>query len=333
MDFNEEYYKQTIEKYNYNPLDFAPMDFEFCSISKDIMKSKWLCHSGIDKISGDRNKFIVTSGVGLSGIPHMGTLSQILRTIYLQKNGINVQMVLGDLDSYNARDKELKYVVELSKRYEELIYRLGFDTSKGILRNQIDYPEINQKAYLLSKYVSDQDFLDTEEDLSKLYIKENVYKGITFPVKQAILLMIADFITLSESYSDIVVMLGLEEHKYVRLARLMMQRMNCESNLYSIYSRIIRGLNGYPKMSKSIRGSAITVDMEPSEIRHFILNEPDTYDIPENSVIYQMMTAVSDYSAEDIAAIYKACSEKSSDWKLWKSDYSERLVKICKSWN
>lgn len=332
MDFNEEYYKETIEKYNYNPLDFAPMDFEFCSIPKEVMRAKWLCHSGIDQLGTDKRNFIITTGVGLSGVPHMGTLSQILRAVFLQKNGFNVQLVLGDLDSYNARNKDLRYVVNLSKRYEDFVSRLGFDTSQGILRNQFDHPEINQRAYLLSKFVSDQDFLDTEEDLSALYIKEKAYNGITFPVKQAILLMLADFIELSNEYSAAIVMLGLEEHKYVRLARKILERSESTFNMCSIYSRIIRGLNGYPKMSKSIRGSAITVDMTPAEIRSFILNESDDYDMPENSVLYQMMSAVSDYSSEEIAEIYSECQNKKALWQTRKKDYAERLIRICINW-
>lgn len=332
MDFNEEYYKKTIEQYHYSPLDFAPMDFDFCSIPKEVMKAKWLCHSGLESLGKDKNNFIITTGVGLSGIPHMGTISQILRAIFLQKNGFNVQIVLGDLDSYNARNKELHYVRDLSKKYEDFIHRLGFNSDNGILRNQFDYPEINRKAYLISKYVSDQDFLDTEEDLSKLYIKEKAYNGVTFPVKQAILLMIADFIELSRYYSSSVVMLGLEEHKYVRLARMLVERMGSNYNICSVYSRIIRGLNGYPKMSKSLRGSAITVDMQPSEIRSFIIGEPDNFDTPENSVLYQMMSAVSYYSTEEIAEIYAECQRRDSSWGERKKDYAERLVEICMNW-
>ena len=87
MDFNEEYYRKTIEQYHYSSLDFAPMDFEFCSIPKEVMRAKWLCHSGLELLGEDKSSFIITTGVGLSGIPHMGTLSQILRAIFLQKNG------------------------------------------------------------------------------------------------------------------------------------------------------------------------------------------------------------------------------------------------------
>lgn len=333
MDFNENYYYNVVTMYNYNPLDFSPMNFEFHGISRDVMRLKWLCHSGINALNG-HNNFSVTTGIGLSGTPHMGTFSQILRAIFLQKNGINVQMVLGDLDSYNARNKSIEYVNDLSRKYNDFAEALGFDSSKGILRNQIDYPEINQFAYLLSKYVTDQDFLKTEEDLSELYIKNKVYDGITFPVKQAILLMIADFLYLGENskHKNVVVMLGLEEHKYVLLAKMLAQRLGTGIEIYSMYSRIIRGLNGYPKMSKSIKGSAITMDMTASEITRLIVGEADDYDTPENSVVFQMMSSVSDYSAEEVKGIYQACQKKNHEWRMYKQDYAERLVVICDKW-
>lgn len=330
--FTEDYYRKTIHTYNYSPMDFAPMDFSFMGIPKEIMRIKWLCHSGIDRII-ESDKFIVTTGVGLSGVPHIGTLSQLMRIIFLQKNGVTVQLVLGDLDSFCARNKELNYVMDLAKRYREFTLKLGFDAGKGVLRNQLDFPQINQYAYLLSKCLADQDFLDTEEDLSSLYIEKKVYAGITFPVKQAILLMIADFLYLEkEGYSEAVVMLGLEEHRYVLLARKIIERLGLPINLYSMYSRIINGLNGYPKMSKSIQGSSITVDMSAHEIKHLINDEPNDYDCPENSVVFQMISSVSDYSPEELTVICKACCEKNSAWELYKKDYAGRMVNWCAKW-
>ena len=329
MDFNEKYYEETIRKYNYNPLEFAPMDFTFFGIPKNTMRLKWLCHSGLNSIS-NFDSTIVTTGVGLSGIPHMGTLSQILRTIFLQMHGVNVQLVLGDLDSYNARNKSLDFVLDLSKKYTDFIQELGFDRTKGILRSQNDYCEINRLAYLLSKYVSDQDFLDTEEDLSELYISERVYEGITFPVKQAILLMIADFIALDkiDHYKNIIVMLGLEEHKYILLARKVLERIGTEANLCSMYSRIIKGLRGYPKMSKSIPASSIRVDMSSNVIRNQIKNEDDLFDIPEG------IDEPSDFAlaAEEIEDVYKHCARKDVIWQGYKREFAERLVKICAKW-
>lgn len=333
MVFNDEYYKKIITEYRYDPMDFCPMDFWFDGISPQIMDQKWLCHSGVNKIK-NYDKTIFTTGIGLSGTPHMGTMSQILRIIFLQKQGFDVQMVLGDLDSYNARNQDLDIVLRRAENYRDFIVKLGFDEKKGILRSQYYQQDVTQLAFIVSKYLSDQDFLDAEEDLSELYIKEKIYKGITYPVKQAILLMVSDFIQLgySKGYESVVVMLGLEEHLYVLLAKKILERMKLEFGIWGLYSRVIKGLNNYPKMSKSIPLSSIRVDMSQDEIRAKILNEKDDYRIPEESVIYQLITSVSDYSMSDLASIYEICRNKDKEWQDVKNDYANRLINICKAW-
>ncbi|MDD2637257.1 MAG: hypothetical protein PHW82_17355, partial [Bacteroidales bacterium] len=280
LKFNDEYYNQVIEKHGYNAMDFKPIDFDLKGITKDVLQQKWLCHYNAEKfVDGIKNnkKVIVTTGIGLSGTPHMGTLSQILRAIYLQQAGIDVQFVLGDLDSYNARNQSLDILAERVEKYTNFIENLGFDNSKGYLRSQIDYTDVLKTAYLISNCLTDQDFLDAEEDLSELYKSKKIYNGIDFKVKQAILLMVADFIHLGtvSNYDDVLVMLGLEEHLYVQIAQKVVDRMNLDMSLGALYSRIIKGLNGYPKMSKSIPDSAITVDMSQDEIVRLVTGSKD----------------------------------------------------------
>lgn len=331
--FDEFYYKKTILKYGYNPIDFSPLDFEFHSVPSRVMSNKWLCHSGIDHIS-TVDETLVTTGVGMSGVPHMGTLSQILRIIFLQKSGLKVQMVLGDLDAYNARNKSLEDVSALSKKYYDFIVKLGFDVKKGILRTQYERLDILQTSYLISKYVSDQDFLDTEEDLSELYIEKKIYAGITFPVKQAILLMVSDFIHLGleDGYKNVVVMLGLEEHQYVLLTRKVIDAMKLPISLYGLYSKVIKGLNGYPKMSKSMRESTISVDMPAETIRNLILEQPDDFYNPSDSVVFQLMSSVSFYDSEELTKLYQHCQEKGEEWTRAKKAYAEMLAEICQLW-
>ena len=333
ISFDEDYYKTTILKHGYNPIDFSPLDFEFHSIPSKVMSNKWLCHSGIDYIS-TVDETIITTGVGMSGAPHMGTLSQILRIIFLQKSGFKVQMVLGDLDAYNARNKSIEEVSALSKKYYDFIVKLGFDVNKGVLRTQHECLEILHTSYLASKYVSDQDFLDTEEDLSELYIEKKIYAGITFPVKQAILLMVSDFIHLGtkDGYKNVIVMLGLEEHQYVLLARKVIDAMKLPISIYGLYSKIIKGLNGYPKMSKSIRESTISVDMPAETIRSLILEQPDDFNNPSDSVVFQLMSSVSFYDSEELTKLYQYCEEKGNEWFRAKKDYAEMLVEICQLW-
>ena len=337
LKFDDEYYKEVIKKYNYNAMDFKPIDFDLKSIDKEILKEKWLCHyKAEDFVDGikQEKKQIITTGIGLSGTPHMGTLSQILRAIFLQNAGFDVQFVLGDLDSYNARSQSFDVLNERVIKYTNFIRNLGFDDTKGILRNQNNYTEVLQTAYLISRYLTDQDFLAAEEDLSELYKSKKIYDGIDFKVKQAILLMVADFIHLGmvDKYDNVLVMLGLEEHLYVQIAQKVVDRMNLDMSLGALYSRIIKGLNGYPKMSKSIPDSAITVDMPEDRIYDLVVNSKDEYLHPEESTIFQMMNAVSYYTIEELKELREICLSGGKNWGEQKKEYAKVLTRICKEW-
>ncbi len=337
IKFDDEYYKKTIKKYNYNAMDFKPIDFDLNTISKDIMKEKWLCHYKAEGfVEGVKNgkRQIITTGIGLSGTPHMGTLSQILRAIFLQQAGFDVQFVLGDLDSYNARNQSLEILSERVEKYSNFIKNLGFDTKKGVLRNQIDHLEILKTAYLISNSLNDEDFLAAEEDLSELYKSKKIYNGIDFKVKQAILLMVADFISLGtlDNYDNVLVMLGLEEHLYVQIAQKVVDRMKLNMSIGALYSRIIKGLNGYPKMSKSIPDSSITVDMPSDKIYDLVVNSSDQYKKPEDSTIFQMMSAVSYYTTNELREIRERCIHGGNDWKNEKKSYAKILTNICREW-
>ena len=335
--FDDGYYNQVIKKHHYNPMDFNPIDFSLNHISPRNLQYKWLCHYKGDEFATalrSENNCIVTTGIGLSGTPHLGTLSQILRAIFLQKNGLKVQLVLGDLDSYNARNQPLDVVLERAEKYKAFIKKLGFDDKQGILRSQYNHDEIIKTAYLISKSLKDKDFKEAEEDLSELYQKKGIYPGIEFPVKQAILLMTADFIHLGkvDGYSNVLIMLGLEEHLYVQIASKVVDRMNYSFTISSMYSRIIKGFNGYPKMSKSIPESAITVDMPYEQMSDMIMNHEGDYDSPMDSVVYQMMSAVSYYSPDELDRLYEICNKKGKEWQASKEQYVNMLFEICSKW-
>lgn len=115
-------------------------------------------------------------------------------------------------------------------------------------------------------------------------------------------------------------MLGLEEHLYVQIANKVVDRMQYPFTISSMYSRIIKGFNGYPKMSKSIPESSITVDMPFEQMYDIILNQEGDYDSPMDSVVYQMMCAVSYYSPDELDRLYDICKEKGKSGKNLKSN-------------
>jgi len=328
MQFKDTYHLNFIKN---NPMNFQEIDFDILSIPREIAELKWLCHSDVPRYI-DLRKTIVTSGIGLSDSPHYGTISQIFRIIFLDFLGINTQIVLGDLDSYSTRNQNYDVVIERSKIYYEFIRKLGY---KGILRTQREDKDVLLTAYLCSNYVIDQDFFDAEEDLSDSYKENKIYSGITYSVKQAILLMVADFLSLgiNNKYKHVVVMLGLDEHVYVLLAKKVLEQMKLDFSISGLYSPLMKGLNGHKKFSKSIKGSGITVDMSDEEVENIILHMNDEYTSANESCLYQLCHSVGLYDTKTLFSIRNAFTMK-DDYSIdeIKKDYIQRIKHINQLW-
>lgn len=342
--FDESYYKKIIKEFGYNPLRFGKINFNLGKIDKKELQARWICHSEGDKFSEDLRqdrRVMVTTGIGLSAPPHVGTLAQIVNAIFLQESGIPVQMVLGDLDAYNGKNIPLQTTRDLAKKYRNFILKLGFKIGNGsVLRDQYNHLHILRTMYLCGKYMNDSDFDWTEEDLHKFYAsKGRVDKDMTFRRKLSLALMTADFVDLflSDKYEAVLVMLGIDEHKYVLFSQEVLDKMKRGGiikigDLAAIYSHMNKGFNNYPKMSKSFPDSSIDVEMSSSQIVHRIVYEEGEYKKANESPVYQMMTSVGNFSLQDLTKRYLACETKSELWIKYKKEYAEMLVSIFEKW-
>lgn len=331
MYYNNEYYSKLIENNNYDYIK------KFLTISDYMAKGKWLCSSNLSSFENaynSKSKSLITLGLGINGVPHLGTLSQILKIIYLQRMGFEVQIILGDLDVYGARGQDLNNVKDLVKRYKEFIQNIGFDTKKGIIRNQFDHDEVLKTAYLISSVLKDSDFLDCKEDIYDLYKELNLYPGMEYNVKQSILLMFADFIHpgLSKEYENILVMCGVDEHVYPKKAMEIVDRMGLNFSLSGLYSKILPGLNGNPKMSKSLKDSGILLTDDEKKINNIIVNGEDDYNTSSESIIFQMIMNASLYDENTIKQIENECNNKTNEWKKIKKMYANDLYNMTRKW-
>ncbi|MBR3132947.1 MAG: hypothetical protein IKG42_02550 [Clostridia bacterium] len=332
--FDRDYYNKTVKNNNY----------EFCSDLKKPIPglsleemSKWLC---VYNLSEDIVKNIIpeetliTTGVGANKEPHIGTVSQLCRILYLQSKGYNVQIVLGDLDCYNARGTNMKQTKEIVDKYNAFIEKLGFDSTKGIIRNQFDHEEVMKTAFLISSKVTDSDFIDVKEDLYTYYQKKGIHNGIDFSLKMSILLMFADFIHngLTNQYKHVIVLSGLDEHPYVPKADEIARRLNIDMKISGMFSKLICGFNNQPKMSKSLPNSSIWVTMSLEEIRDILLNDDIDYDNPEDSIAFQLMNSTFFYSTVELNQIYYNCLNKNEEWIADKEDFSKKLYSLCEKW-
>lgn len=339
--FNQRYYEAVIREHGYSDVEFSTVDFALENYDVQSMQRRFLCHHNGNRFaeavrSGE--KAIVTTGFGMSGNPHLGTISQIIKLCDLNRHGMTTQAVMGDLDSYNARNQDLDEARKLSKGFGDYITAMGYEAGKNgsVLRDQYSHPEIVHTAYIISKYITDQDFEDAKEDIAPVYEKAGIYNGWSFPMKQALTLMVADFVHLHlyEGYNHVMVMLGLEEHKYVQLASKVVERMGLDLEIAGIYGRIIKGLSGFPKMSKSLKGSAIDVSTPVEEAKRLLLGEKRSTEDPRENGTFLVMEQVSfltNSEIEEIEQIYSIGTD--SSWQNAVNYYIHtQLERILENW-
>lgn len=342
--FDENYYKKIIEEFGYDPLRFGKIDFNLGAISDRELRARWICHSGANNFTtslSNGKKVVATTGIGMSGPPHVGTLIQILNAMFLQKKGIPVQMVLGDLDAYNGKNIPLNTVRNLAEKYREFILSLGFRNNEGsTLRDQWKDLRILRTMYLCGKYIDDLDFDWVEEDLHKFYAKRGkVDEKMTFRRKLSLTLMTADFIDLylSDKYEEILVVLGIDEHKYVLFSQEVFEKMKKDKivtggTMAAMYTPMNKGFNNYPKMSKSFPDSSVNAEMDFSKIVRRIVYEEGEYKAPLDNPVYQMMTSIGEFSIADLEKRYNACESRKKQWFKFKKEFAEIIISIFKKW-
>ncbi len=331
IKYDNKYYERIIKSYKYDKIQ------PFLCINEFNAEKNWICSYNLnDFINGNnRNeKCLIIMGIGINGVPHLGTVSQILKAIYLQKCGFNVQIILGDLDVYGARSTSLNKINELIKRYKKFIISLGFDEQNGEIRDQFHHPEILKTSFILSNVIRDKDFDEIEEEINELYKTERVYEGMDYNVKQAISLMFADFIHpgFIGKYKHVLIISGIDEHGYVWKANEIRKRMNIDMTISGLYSKMLRGLNEYPKMSKSILKSSINLSISKSLLKKIILSEKYNYKDDTDCFVYQLMMNVSLYDEEYLKKVKVDCLNKSQEWDKAVDNYIEDLYKLCRLW-
>ncbi|PKW18713.1 hypothetical protein [Saccharopolyspora spinosa] len=335
--FSESYYRQVLAEFGYTPFDLRQFDFILAGLDADTLNARYLCHHhGDHYLRASPQRRIVTTGFGMSGVPHLATVSHILKMIELQRGGERCQIVLGDLDAYNGKTKPYAEVCELAERFREYSLRLGFDDTAGIVRSQASHLPALEAMYLLGRYVEQADFDAAEEDNHGYYVDRGlVDAAMTFRRALSLSLMAADFLALGQDHDAVLVMLGVDEHRYVRFAQQTRARLDehvplrSDFALTAAYTRMVRGFGGHPKFSKSIPGSALDVTTPPEEIGRLLTAEPP---IPEESATYQLMCQLPRYDAAALLDLHEYCREAGPTWQRAVVDLTNHVIDVISLW-
>lgn len=271
----------------------------------------------------DLKNTLFTMGIGLNNEPHLLTIIQLMNMVTLQKMGYSTQIVLGDVDVALARNHTGNKKGLIAK-YKRFLTRIGYDCSSGILRTQFEECGVAKNLLIISQFVNDLDFDLIKEDIIDYY-NDSIYE-IDFKTKVSYVLMLSDFITpiLSNEYKNVIVCSGIDESKYVILANDILKRMNIAGKIGGVFTSIVKGLNGHPKMSKSQKNSCIFLNDDEKIIKSLIL---DGYQHGIDSIQFQLSKMLLvNHSVEDLLLMYKQ-NNNEIDGELLNS-----ILLLCKIW-
>jgi len=234
----------------------------------NFLKSKFSCHYKLERFNDvPKSKQHFVTGFGPTNAPTGGTLSMILRAMFFEREtGIDSTIVISNLGAFNSRNFPLEKLEYLTERFIKFIRVLGY---KGELRTHNDFDLLVASA-LTSKVLTIQDFLENEEVTANLYKKLGI-QGKDFPTFIDTNFTVADILLpcILKKKERVLVFVGIEEYYFPKLANLVLRRFNkrypnqfvpSNSSVVAVFGHLIRGLNGFPKMSKSIPESSINLD-------------------------------------------------------------------------
>lgn len=316
----------------------------------------WLSDAGLDRrfVAVDGRETVASAleretkvcmGVGMTGPPHLGTVGQILTGIELQAAGLDVQLVVADLEPYHA-GADLSRVRRLAERYREFALELGFDPDGGILRTQEEARAVMHTAELLAPYYAPEDWddggdapaTDWERAVGDLYEERASDDDATGQTSAAAsahssVLHGADFLNplYAEGYEQVVIALGVDEHGLTPSTRRFRDAAPVEGPIAGLHSRMVPGFGDVPKMSKSV-DAGVSLDMAGKAIRDRFASADDGGD-PAASATFQAMCLASRYDADRLDRLESLCLADGEAWADARREYADYVATLAERWH
>jgi len=322
--------------------DYDRPDVDVGSLPAGVVDRAFSATTDVEALrdAGDETKFIASAG--LTGTPHVGTVAQMFAVKRLDEAGFDTEFLVADYEKYAGSGRDLDVVRNLAADYETFLDRIGYE---GEVRTQYDAEDVMHTAFRLAPYWEtepdfemDVDPTPWEQELKAAYERDQVELadasgGTEFGRNLTGLLCLADFMhpSLAEGYERAVFVLGVDEHALYEYNHYLVDGSPFDPAFEGLFTRMVRGLNGYPKMSKTIPGSGIKMDMAPERVRELV-READEDCPPVESPLYHMMCLVSEYDADRLADLEAACRDGGEAWDAAVEAYAAYLGNLAANW-
>jgi tryptophanyl-tRNA synthetase len=214
----------------------------------------------------DHEEYAVMSGIKPTGEFHLGTLQTAREVIYFQQHGAKAFYCIADVEAYE--DNHIQF--ERSQKYAvgnvADLLALGFDPKKGYIYQQSKEERVKDLAILFGRGV-------TLATMKAIYGEHHMglYLSALIQAGDILLPQTKDF----GGPKPTVVPVGIDQDPHLRLTRDLAFKFRRKYKFISpssTYHKLIKSLDGSPKMSKRDPMSYFTLEETPEVIAKKISN-------------------------------------------------------------
>lgn len=262
-----ENYERLYEEFGIQP--FKPLLSEIPNPNAAMRRGIIFGHRDFERVLHaikNREEFAVMSGIKPTGEFHLGTLQTAREVIYFQKQGGTAFYCIADIEAYE--DNRIPF--EESEKYAvgnvADLLALGFDPKKGYIYRQSKEERVKDLAIAFGRGV-------TLATMKAIYGERHMglYLSALIQAGDILLPQLKDF----GGPKPTVVPVGVDQDPHLRLTRDLTFKFRKEYDFIppaSTYHKLIKALDGSPKMSKRDPMSYFTLEEDPEVIAKKISN-------------------------------------------------------------
>ena len=281
----------------------------------------------------------IVTGFGPTNAPTAGTLTVMLGIVELQRRfEVPTTVVISELGAWNSRNVPWDLLASVRDQMLAFLVEIGFDTDRGTLRSHLDFGNL-ARAGKIARFLTRQDFLDHKEDLLELYDDHGLL-GSEVGLTVDSLYTVADILGPVEDGARRVLMVsGQEEAYFTQLARIALARqaaagelsLGWQAGIGALYFRVLEGLGGYPKMSKSIPASSIHLGMPADELSARIMSDDEASQPAMMSAI-ELSSGWDDERIDEARLAFTHRSADPGGWKAVRLAYLDTFQRFSGLW-
>jgi len=260
-------YERLYEEFGIQP--FKPLLPEMPNPSAAMRRGVIFGHRDFERVLNsmkNHDEFAVMSGIKPTGEFHLGTLQTAREVIYFQQLGAKAFYCIADVEAYE--DNRIPF--ERSQKYAvgnvADLLALGFDQNKGYIYQQSKEQRVKDLAITFGRGV-------TLATMKAIYGERHMglYFSALIQAGDILLPQLKDF----GGPKPTVVPVGIDQDPHLRLTRDLAFKFRRKYNFVppsSTYHKLIKALDGSPKMSKRDPMSYFTLEEKPEAIAKKISN-------------------------------------------------------------